>query len=132
MDILQVRSGSASISSGTPDKSQLSRTELYTKDVIDYLHNLLDEILSKNTNCTSISQGRDRSPQVIYEGEERSLHFKWWYMVRIVHWHHSEGLLLPSHIIEWVLNQMQVLLFILLFSSPFFIDNEKILSPFLG
>lgn len=103
----QVRSGSASISSGTPDKSQLSRTELYTKDVIDYLHNLLDEILSKNTNCTSISQGRDRSPQVIYEGEERSLHFKWWYMVRIVHWHHSEGLLLPSHIIEWVLNQMQ-------------------------
>ncbi|KAL5859698.1 hypothetical protein ACOSQ4_000994 [Xanthoceras sorbifolium] len=116
----QVRPGSANISSGAPDKIQLSRTELWTKDVIDYLQYLLDEFFSKN-NSYSSQHNRDRSSQMVYagaiqqrtdpaavlDGEEPSLHFKWWYMVRLVQWHHAEGLLLPSHIIDWVLNQLK-------------------------
>ncbi|KAJ0818282.1 hypothetical protein HanLR1_Chr00c0367g0745031 [Helianthus annuus] len=39
--------------------------------------------------------------------EEPSLHFKWWYVVRIIQWHYAEGLLLPSLIIDWLLNQLQ-------------------------
>ncbi|RDY03839.1 Mediator of RNA polymerase II transcription subunit 12, partial [Mucuna pruriens] len=112
-----VRSGSVSIPSGTADKTQLSCSELWTKDVIEYLQTLLDEFFSKNT-----SHNRDRSPQVPYtaslqhrndqllsvsDGEEPSLHFKWWYIVRLLQWHHAEGLLLPSLIIDWVLRQLQ-------------------------
>ncbi|KAG8653568.1 hypothetical protein MANES_05G034300v8 [Manihot esculenta] len=117
----QVRPSSASISSGTPDKTQLSRTELWTKDVIEYLQILLDEFFSRN-NSHSAPHARDRSPQMLYagsvhhrsdpapaliDGEEPSLHFKWWYVVRLLHWHHAEGLLLPSAIIDWVLSQLQ-------------------------
>ncbi|XVF33327.1 hypothetical protein REPUB_Repub17cG0158800 [Reevesia pubescens] len=116
----QVRPGSA-ISSGAPDKTQLSRTELWTKDVIDYLQYLLDEFFSRN-NSHSTQHGRDRLPQMLYagslqhrsdpasailDGEEPSLHFKWWYVVRLLQWHHAEGLVLPSLIIDWVLNQLQ-------------------------
>ncbi|XWS46099.1 hypothetical protein CRYUN_Cryun14cG0034400 [Craigia yunnanensis] len=82
----QVRPGSA-ISSGAPDKTQLSRTELWTKDVIDYL--------------------QSDPASTILDGEEPSLHFKWWYVVRLLQWHHAEGLVLPSLIIDWVLNQLQ-------------------------
>ncbi|KAK8565806.1 hypothetical protein V6N12_059358 [Hibiscus sabdariffa] len=116
----QVRPGSA-ISSGAPDKSQLARTELWTKDVIDYLQYLLDEFFSRN-NSHSAQHGRDRLSQMVYagslhhrsnqapaiiDGEEPSLHFKWWYVVRLLQWHHAEGLVLPSLIIDWVLNQLQ-------------------------
>ncbi|OMP00404.1 Mediator complex, subunit Med12 [Corchorus olitorius] len=116
----QVRPGSA-ISSGAPDKTQLSRTELWTKDVIDYLQYLLDEFSSRN-NSHSTQHGRDRLPQMLYtgslqhrndsaltiiDGEEPSLHFKWWYVVRLLQWHHAEGLVLPSLIIDWVLSQLQ-------------------------
>ncbi|XP_022757342.1 mediator of RNA polymerase II transcription subunit 12-like isoform X2 [Durio zibethinus] len=112
---------SSGISSGAPDKTQLSRTELWTKDVIDYLQYLLDEFFSRN-NSHSTQHGRDRLPQMLYagslqhrsdsasaiiEGEEPSLHFKWWYVVRLLQWHHAEGLVLPSLIIDWVLNQLQ-------------------------
>ncbi|XP_022770436.1 mediator of RNA polymerase II transcription subunit 12-like isoform X2 [Durio zibethinus] len=116
----QVRPGSA-ISSGAPDKTQLSRTELWTKDVIDYLQYLLNEFFSRN-NSHSTQHGKDRLPQMLYtgslqhrsdstsailDGEEPSLHFKWWYVVRLLQWHHAEGLVLPSLIIDWVLNQLQ-------------------------
>ncbi|KAF9668966.1 hypothetical protein SADUNF_Sadunf14G0058400 [Salix dunnii] len=118
----QVRPSSTSISSGTSDKTQLSRTELWTKDVVDYLQSLLDEYLSRN-NPHSAPHSRDRSQQMLYtgpvqhssepasaviDGEEPSLHFKWWYMARLLHWHHAEGLLLPSVIIDWVLSQLQI------------------------
>ncbi|KAK3011248.1 hypothetical protein RJ639_010599, partial [Escallonia herrerae] len=116
-----VRPGSSSISSGAPDKIQLARSDQWTKDVIDYLQDLLDEFFSRNGSHSSV-HNRDRSSQIIYGGsmqhksnpiltldggEEPSLHFKWWYMVRILQWHHAEGLLLPSLIIEWVLKQLQ-------------------------
>ncbi|KAG8663818.1 mediator of RNA polymerase II transcription subunit 12 isoform X2 [Manihot esculenta] len=117
----QVRPSSAGISPGTPDKTQLSRTELWTKDVIEYLQMLLDEFFSRS-NSQSASHSRDRSPQMLYagsvqhrsdpepvfiDGEEPSLYFRWWYVVRLLHWHHAEGLLLPSVIIDWVLSQLQ-------------------------
>lgn len=97
----------------------MPRTELWTKDVIDYLQYLLEEYTS-----TSLSYGRDQSSQtllvssaqhkggslpVIADGEEPTLQFKWRYMVRILQWHQAEGLLSCSHIIEWVLSQLQVI-----------------------
>ncbi|KAK4803623.1 hypothetical protein SAY86_003440 [Trapa natans] len=109
----QVRPGS----SGTSEKSQLSRTELWTRDIIDYLQYLLDNFI-KNSSYFN-SQLKDQSPKVVYtdsthqkadstlDGEEPSFHFKWWYVVRLLQWHHAEGLLLPSLVIEWVLGQFQ-------------------------
>nr|KYP56202.1 Putative mediator of RNA polymerase II transcription subunit 12 [Cajanus cajan] len=112
----QVRPGSAGISSGTADKIQLSRSDVWTKDVINYLQTLLDEYLSKNASH-SASHGRERSPQMPYtgslqnksepllsvsDGERPSLHFRWWYIVRLLQWHHAEGLLHPSLVIDWV------------------------------
>lgn len=106
-----------------PDKTHISRSEQWTKDVIDYLQYLLDEFISRNSVHSAL-QIRDRSPQMVYAGsiqlksdptlgtidcEEPSLHFKWWYVVRILQWHHREGLLIPSLVIDWVLNQLQVL-----------------------
>ncbi|GAV81723.1 Med12 domain-containing protein [Cephalotus follicularis] len=117
----QVRPGPSSISSGAPDRTHLSRSEIWTKDVIDYLQYLLEDFFSKN-NPHSTAHNRDLSPQLLYagsvqhrgdpisavlDGEEPSLHFKWGYVVRLLQWHHSEGLLLPSLIIDWVLNQLQ-------------------------
>lgn len=111
---MKVRPTSTGVSSGAPD-----RTQLWTKDVIEYLQYLLDEYTS-----TSIPYGRDQSPQthvvssvqhkvgslpVIAEGEEPTLQFKWRYMVRLLQWHQAEGLLLYSPIIEWALTQLQVI-----------------------
>ncbi|KAL4567076.1 hypothetical protein LXL04_022648 [Taraxacum kok-saghyz] len=121
----QVRPGSSSTSSGSPDKTRFLRSDQWTKDVIEYLQYLLDEFVSKNNNPHSTLHTKDRSPQFGYgvggvqhqhkndvlaavvDGEEPSVHFKWWYVVRIIQWHHAEGLLLPSLIIDWVLNQLQ-------------------------
>ncbi|XP_076899639.1 mediator of RNA polymerase II transcription subunit 12-like [Bidens hawaiensis] len=116
----QIRPGSSSTSSGSPDKTRLSRSEQWTKDVIEYLQQLLDEFVQK-TNSHSTLHFKDRSPQFAYggsiqhkndlvsvvDGEEPSLHFKWWYVVRLIQWHYAEGLLLTSLIIDWVLNQLQ-------------------------
>ncbi|XP_057980761.1 mediator of RNA polymerase II transcription subunit 12 [Malania oleifera] len=119
----QVRpgSGTANISSGASDKNQFSCTELWTKDVIEYLQHLVDDFFLKNSSHPAV-HSRDRSPQMLYtgsiqhksdpaltvtDGEEPSLHFKWWYMVRLLQWHYAEGLLLPSYIIDWVLNQLK-------------------------
>ncbi|CAI9101843.1 OLC1v1039263C1 [Oldenlandia corymbosa var. corymbosa] len=116
----QVRPGSSNLSAGVPDKSQFSRSEQWTKDVLDYLQTLLEEFVSKN-NFHSIAHIRDQSPQMVYAGsqhrngpastsfdaDEPSLHFKWWYVVRLLQWHHAEGLIIPSLVIDWVFNQLQ-------------------------
>uniref|UniRef100_A0A7N0UQH3 Mediator complex subunit Med12 domain-containing protein n=1 Tax=Kalanchoe fedtschenkoi TaxID=63787 RepID=A0A7N0UQH3_KALFE len=113
----QVRPGAFS-SSGTPDKTQISRSELWTKDIIDYLQHILDELFCRVSSRTA-SHGRERSTliysasihhkgdQVAVEGDGPSLHFKWSYVVRLLQWHHSEGLLQPSLIIDWVLSQLE-------------------------
>lgn len=119
---MQVRPGSSCVSSGLPDKTQFSRSEQWTKDVIDYLQYLMDEF-SKRNHSHSTVHVRDRSAQLLYarsvhhiseqktatvDGEEPSLLFKWWYVVQILQWHHAEGLLVPSLVINWVLKQLQV------------------------
>lgn len=117
----QVRVNSSNSSSGYHDKTQVPRSEQWTKDIIEYLQYLLDEFITRN-NTHSAFYARDRSSQMIYagslqqkgdpfssvvDGEEPSLYTKWWYVVRIIHWHHAEGLVIPSLIIDWVLHQLQ-------------------------
>ncbi|KAK6920115.1 Mediator complex, subunit Med12 [Dillenia turbinata] len=117
----QVRRGSASITSGATERTLLSCSEHWTKDLIDYMQTLLDEFFSKNVSH-STARGRDRTQQMSYagqmqhksdptsvslDGEEPSLHFRWSYLVRIMQWHHAENLIIPSPIIDWVLKQLQ-------------------------
>ncbi|RZC73655.1 hypothetical protein C5167_049135 [Papaver somniferum] len=120
----QVRPGSTSVSPGAPDKTQLARSELWTKDVIEYLQHLLDEIGTKNISFSSAQRRDQSSPNTLFsgsvqnkggdsastalpDGEAPPIHFKWWYMVRILQSHNAERLLIPSHIIDWVLLQLQ-------------------------
>ncbi|KAK4418625.1 Mediator of RNA polymerase II transcription subunit [Sesamum alatum] len=117
----QVRVTSSNSSSGFHDKTQFSRSEQWTKDVIEYLQYLLDEFITRNHSHSTLHM-RDRSSQMVFagsvqqkgdsfsalmDGDEPSLYTKWWYVVRIIHWHHAEGLVIPSLIIDWVLNQLQ-------------------------
>ncbi|KAK6142801.1 hypothetical protein DH2020_023149 [Rehmannia glutinosa] len=116
----QVRAASSNSSSSFHEKTQFSRSEQWTKAVIENLQNLLDEFMRNVSHSTLHMRGR--SSQMVYagsvqqkgdsfssvmDGEEPSLHTKWWYVVRIIHWHHAEGLIVPSLIIDWVLYQLQ-------------------------
>ncbi|XP_020598943.1 mediator of RNA polymerase II transcription subunit 12 [Phalaenopsis equestris] len=115
----QIRPAS-SISSGTQDKAHFNRTELWTKDVVEYMQQLLDEYLTKDGSGAPVSS-RDQSstgvlsrsaPKIDSGGttsdvEEPSSLYKWWYMVHLLRWSYSEGLILPSVVVEWVLNQLQ-------------------------
>ncbi|GFP97304.1 mediator of RNA polymerase ii transcription subunit 12 [Phtheirospermum japonicum] len=116
----QVRAASSNSSSSFHEKTQFQRSELWTKDVVEYLQHLLDEFMARNVSHSNLHM-RERS-QMVYAGsvhkksdsfssvidvEEPSLHTKWWYVVRIIQWHYAEGLLVPSLIIDWVLNQLQ-------------------------
>lgn len=69
----------------------------------------------------SVQQKGDSYSSLV-DGEEPSLYTKWWYVVRIIHWHHAEGLIIPSLIIDWVLNQLQVLIF---FSLPLYLLGAR-------
>ncbi|KAL6565943.1 hypothetical protein OROHE_004998 [Orobanche hederae] len=117
----QVRAASSNSSSSYHEKTQFSRSELWTKDVIEYLQYLLNEFMTRNASHSTLHI-RDRSSKMVYTGsmhkrsdsfspvmdrEEPSLHTKWWYVVRIIHWHYAEGLVVPSLIIDWVFNELQ-------------------------
>lgn len=116
----QVRPAVTSVSSG-PDKAQFARAELWTKDVIEYLQHLVDEFFSKDGAFAAIPSRDQSSPSMLagvpqhgsdsisstLDVDEPSLQFKWSYMVRLLHWHFAEGLLVPSFVVEWVLNQLQ-------------------------
>lgn len=115
--MLQIRPGSSS----TPEKTQYTRSEQWTKDVIDYLQHLLDEFVSKSKSLPIVNV-RDRASQIssgsmhhkngkissTVDSEDPPFQFKWWYVVRILQWHYSEKLLVPSLIIDWILKQLQV------------------------
>ncbi|KAJ0969757.1 hypothetical protein J5N97_022634 [Dioscorea zingiberensis] len=45
---IKVRPALTSVSSGAPDKAQFARADLWTKDVIEYLHLLVDKFFSKD------------------------------------------------------------------------------------
>ncbi|XP_078155714.1 RNA polymerase II transcription mediator isoform X2 [Carex rostrata] len=109
------------VPNGAPEKSQFLRTEQWTKDVADYFEQLLEEFSSKdgatlssrdqpspglNSGHSSSKLKTESSPS-ISDTEEPSFNFKWWYMVRLVQWHLAEGLLLPSILIDRILNQLQ-------------------------
>ncbi|KAL1830287.1 hypothetical protein ACET3Z_008699 [Daucus carota] len=112
----QIRPGSSS----TPEKTQYTRSEQWTKDVIDYLQHLLDEFVSKSKSLPIVNV-RDRASQIssgsmhhkngkissTVDSEDPPFQFKWWYVVRILQWHYSEKLLVPSLIIDWILKQLQ-------------------------
>ncbi|KAL6494022.1 hypothetical protein OROGR_031931 [Orobanche gracilis] len=117
----QVRGTYSNLSAGYQDKHQFLHSEQWTKDVIGYLQCLLDEFVTKNITHSTIHT-RDRSSQMVFvdsvqrkgdsysvaiDCDTPSLYAKWWYVVRIIHWHHAEGLIMPSLIIDWVLNQLQ-------------------------
>lgn len=87
------------------------------------MQTLMDEFFSKNTSH-STPHCQDRSSQMpysaplqhrsdqllsVFNGEEPSLHFRWWYIVRLLQWNHAEGLILPSLVIDWVLHKLQVI-----------------------
>uniref|UniRef100_A0ACD5WFF2 Uncharacterized protein n=1 Tax=Avena sativa TaxID=4498 RepID=A0ACD5WFF2_AVESA len=113
----QVRPTSSSISAGPSDNQ---RSNQWTKDVVEYLQQLLDEFCLKET---PLSFKEQPSPGLISgatqvkmkieassvggDTEEPVLHFKWWYMVRLVQWHLTEELLIPSVLIEWLCCQLQ-------------------------
>lgn len=117
------------VPNGAPEKSQFVRTEQWTKDVADYFEQLLEEFSSKdgatlssrdqpspglNSGHSSSKLKTESSPS-ISDTEEPSFNFKWWYMVRLVQWHLAEGLLLPSILIDRILNQLQVYMMIVFF-----------------
>lgn len=123
---LQVRPASTNVTTGAPDKTQIARSELWAKDVVEYLQHLLEEFFPKEGSNVP-TPNKNQSPQSILvpsqvpqrvdscsptsDADEPSLHFKWSYMCRLVQWHLAEGLLHPSPIIELILNQLQVIKF---------------------
>ncbi|XP_040384046.1 mediator of RNA polymerase II transcription subunit 12-like isoform X2 [Oryza brachyantha] len=116
----QVQLPSDDISSVGPDNL---RAHHWTKDVVEYSQQLLDELCSKNGFSAPPSSQEQSLPYLIAgdnltklktgvspagaDFQEPSLYFKWSYMVRIIQWHLMEQLLVPSLLIEWVFNQLQ-------------------------
>jgi hypothetical protein len=118
--------------------------------VADYFELLLEEFSSKDGVTSSsrdqpspgINSGhgssklKTESSPSISDTEEPSFNFKWWYMVRLVQWHLAEGLLLPSILIDRILNQLQVNMKLFCFSLNFvcfffFLMITKVLIPYL-
>ncbi|KAG8095752.1 hypothetical protein GUJ93_ZPchr0013g35569 [Zizania palustris] len=113
----QGRSTSNSTSAGAFDNH---RSNQWTKDVVEYLQQLLDEFCLKELSpsfreqsspgliagATQVKLKSEASPAV-GDTEEPMIHFKWWYMVRLIQWHLTEELLVPSLLIEWLFNQFQ-------------------------
>ncbi|KAL6847579.1 hypothetical protein ACP4OV_022605 [Aristida adscensionis] len=117
---LQARPTSNSISSGASDNQ---RSNQWTKDVVEYLQQLLDEHGSKEGTVVPPSFREHSSPGLAAganqvkvkneaspaagDTEEPLVLFKWRYMVRLIQWHLAEELLVPSVLIEWLFNQLQ-------------------------
>lgn len=118
----QARSTSNSISTSASDNQ---RSNQWTKDVVEYLQQILDEFCLKEGTAGPPSFREQPSPGLAVganqikikaeaspasgDAEEPLVHFKWRYMVRLVQWHLTEELLAPSVLIEWLFNQLQVL-----------------------
>ncbi|XP_039825153.1 mediator of RNA polymerase II transcription subunit 12-like isoform X3 [Panicum virgatum] len=116
---LQARPTPNSISAGASDSQ---RSNQWTKDVVEYLQQILDELCSKEGAVVPPSFREQSSPGLSGtnqikmkteaspaggDGEEPLVHYKWRYMVRLIQWHLTEELLVPSVLIEWLSNQLQ-------------------------
>ncbi|KAK3148637.1 hypothetical protein QOZ80_3BG0297530 [Eleusine coracana subsp. coracana] len=116
----QARPTSNNISTSASDNQ---RSNQWTKDVVEYLHQVLDEFCLKEGTAVPPSFREQSSPGLAAganqikikaeaspasgDVEEPLVHFKWRYMVRLVQWHLTEELLVPSVLIEWLFNQLQ-------------------------
>jgi hypothetical protein len=113
----QVRSTSVSTSAGGSDNH---RSNQWTNDVVEYLQQLLDEFCLKEVPPSFREQSspgliagvtqvkmKSEAPPAVGDIDEPLVHFKWWYMVRLIQWHLAEELLVPSVLIEWLFNQFQ-------------------------
>ncbi|XP_052162353.1 mediator of RNA polymerase II transcription subunit 12 [Oryza glaberrima] len=113
----QVRSTSVSTSAGGSDNH---RSNQWTNDVVEYLQQLLDEFCLKEVHPSFREQSspgliagvtqvkmKSEAPPAVGDIDEPLVHFKWWYMVRLIQWHLAEELLVPSVLIEWLFNQFQ-------------------------
>ncbi|ONL92637.1 polymerase II transcription-mediator1 [Zea mays] len=102
--------------------SDNQRSNQWTKDVVEYLQQILDEVCSKEGAIVPPSFKEQSSPGLAAgtnqikmktesspagDSEEPLVHFKWRYMVRLIQWHLTEELLVPSVLIEWLSNQLQ-------------------------
>ncbi|XP_078430836.1 RNA polymerase II transcription mediator [Wolffia australiana] len=87
------------------DKTQSCRSEQWTKIVIENLRCLLDDFLKEGLG--PVGQSSQQSNSLISSGDEHMARCHWWYVVRLLQWHFSEGLLLPAPILEWVFIQLQ-------------------------
>ncbi|KAG0553240.1 hypothetical protein BDA96_01G577100 [Sorghum bicolor] len=116
----QTRQTPNSISVAASDNQ---RSNQWTKDVVEYLQQILDEFCSKEGAVVPPSFREQSSPGLTAgtnqikikteaspaagDSEEPLVHFKWRYMVRLIQWHLTEELLVPSVLIEWLSNQLQ-------------------------
>ncbi|XP_062209543.1 mediator of RNA polymerase II transcription subunit 12-like isoform X2 [Phragmites australis] len=114
------RPTSNSISTGASDNQ---RSNQWTKDVVEYLQQILDEFCLKEGAVVPPSFREQSSPGLTAgtnqikmktevspaagDAEEPLVHFKWRYMVRLIQWHLTEELLVPSVLVEWLFNQLQ-------------------------
>ncbi|KAG8073072.1 hypothetical protein GUJ93_ZPchr0006g41878 [Zizania palustris] len=111
----QSRSTPNSSSAGPSDNH---RSNQWTKDMVEYLQQLLDEFCLKEAPPSFREQSspgliagatqvkmKNEAPLAVGDTEEPSIHLKWWYMVRLIQWHLTEELLVPSLLIEWLFNQ---------------------------
>ena len=110
------------MSGGGADKSQQKRVELWTKEVLEYMQSLLDELCQHEE--TQISAGGRDSGTILptnsssqklnnlshgsIDEEEPPLVKRWHYMYHVLQLHMSEGLLHRAEVIDWVLKQLQV------------------------
>lgn len=112
---------SSGMSAGGGDKSQLKRIELWTKDALEYMQSLLDEVsqhgaaafssLARDNSAllplAGSSQQGDDFTQSSLERDDPSLQKKWQYMSRLMQLHYAEGLLHRAQVVEWILKQIQ-------------------------
>lgn len=107
------------MSGGSGDKSQTKRVELLTKDVLEYMLSLLDELGQHGENeissgeraylsATEASQQLNNFSQGTIDGDIPPLHKRWHYMTQLLQLHLLEGLLNRATVIDWVLKQLQV------------------------
>ena len=107
------------MSGGAGDKSHTKRVELLTKDVLEYMLFLLDELGQHGVNEISAGERsylpvNNASPQLnnftqgSIDSDDPPLQKRWHYMTRLLQLHVLEGLVNRATIIDWVLKQLQV------------------------
>ncbi|XP_024382046.1 mediator of RNA polymerase II transcription subunit 12 isoform X2 [Physcomitrium patens] len=101
----QVKPMSIGMSAGGPDKSQSKRVDLWTKNVLEYIQTLLDDLCQAGGASGSRSQVLPTRSALVEK--EPDVLTKWRYVVRLAQWHYTEGLLNRTQVVDWTLKQLQ-------------------------